>query len=77
VLQEYWYRTSRIQAIIRSLLLAEGQVQSKSSSCEVSGGQSLIMIDFLRALRFPLLIFTPPNVILFPISSGIDRMDHL
>jgi hypothetical protein len=50
-----------VQAVSRWLPTAAARVRARVRSCGICGGQSDTGADFLRVLRFPLLIFIPPT----------------
>jgi hypothetical protein len=61
------------QAVSSWLPTAEARVRSRVWSSGICGGQSGAGAAFLRVLRFPLPIFTPP---IAPQSSGASTIDQ-
>jgi hypothetical protein len=58
------------QAVSRWLLTVAARVRAQVRPCGICGGQSGIVADFLRVLRFPLPIFIPPIAPQSPSPSG-------
>jgi hypothetical protein len=53
--------SATVQAVSRWLPIGEVRVRARVWTCGICGGQRGARAGFLRALRFPLPVFIPPN----------------